>query len=259
MCITGVIQKRLTNAPLILCHNRDEFHARKCQPLTKLENGIYAGIDGTHGGYWLSLTTLVKNPYAVVVLNYRNMSLKRSDNKSRGILVKELSGLKSIEDAITKYRSIYKDYNKHSILILSKSKTFSFSSHDNCESSLDKDIHSFSNGLIEETWPKQDRLRSLIQKTLPDSVQIDSNKLTNDLIEVLKDSKKAAKEDLPDTFVGEPMEEFLSSIFIQSSSYGTRSSTVIVWEQDSITISDINYSDDGSVTSSYSDEISTKG
>ena len=49
-----------------------------------------------------------------------------------------------------------------------------------------------------------------------------------ELLGLLNDTQKAKDEELPDTGVGKEWEKVLSSIFIQSPKYGTRSSTAVV-------------------------------
>ena len=54
------------------------------------------------------------------------------------------------------------------------------------------------------------------------------------LFEMLLDRTIAADDQLPDTGVGLEWERILSSIFITSSTYGTRSSTLILIDQDDL-------------------------
>jgi uncharacterized protein with NRDE domain len=53
-----------------------------------------------------------------------------------------------------------------------------------------------------------------------------------DLFELLSDEERAADSALPDTGVGLERERMLSSMFIKSADYGTRSSTVILVDRD---------------------------
>jgi len=256
MCITAILQNSSPNVPLVVCHNRDEFHERKCSPLKRLNEGIYAGVDESSQGHWLSVTDRNTNTYAVIVLNYRNMGIKREDLKSRGELVKKLTGLKSADLAISVYKDIYDKYNHHTILIINKDEVFTSSSFNNHSMSLSSGNHTFSNGLIEEKpWPKQSRLKKLISeglsKTEPPSEEI----LSETLFSILKDDKKANIGDLPNTFVGEKMEHFLSSIFIKSSSYGTRSSTIIQLRDNTLYIRDFNYDREGKILSKFFEKI----
>lgn len=243
MCIAAVIRNYNEKYPLIICHNRDEFHKREAEPLKQLECGVYAGIDFNSGGYWLSLTGNSIKPYFAAVLNYRNMSLKNEDKESRGILVKELSGLKVLEEAKEHYKKNYKRFSRHSIIICNEDDIFAFSSEDQKKLSRiekEKEIVCFSNGLISESWPKQKRLEKLVTENVTRFENSHQN-IANNLFEVLADQKKANLSELPNTFVGEPTEELLSSICIQSSAYGTRSSTVILWEKDKIHLYDRNF------------------
>ena len=246
MCITSVLKDFNELAPIIICHNRDEFHRRASNPLSKDEKtGVIAGLDEKSQGYWLSLSTRANSPYIVIVLNYRDFSMKNEEKKSRGLLVKKLSGLSSKNDAIALHSKIMHDYSPHSILIADHNGAYINSNQSPKSRELNAGISTFSNGLPDNIWPKQKRLTKILEK------EIEGLTNQNDIIEksfsALNDDNQFPIEELPNTFVGEPMEKLLSSIFIKSSAYGTRSSYVAMLKKDHIHLSEISYDSNGKV------------
>jgi len=51
---------------------------------------------------------------------------------------------------------------------------------------------------------------------------------SSDLLSLLDDRRRFPDDDLPDTGVGPEIESLLSPLFIESASYGTRASTVLL-------------------------------
>lgn len=246
MCITGIIKDNSTLGPIIICHNRDEFHRRASSPLAiASDSGVIAGLDEKSGGHWLSLSAKAEIPYTVIVLNYRNFSMKNEEKKSRGLLVKLLSGLSSKKEAITEYLKISGDYSPHSILIADYNDVFIGTNQSDQTTEISSGVTSFSNGLPSETWPKQKQICKLLKNA------VSTSRTRQDFIRVamdaLNDQKKFPIETLPNTFVGEPMEVMLSSVFIKSSAYGTRSSYVIILDENGYSLSERSFGPEGNV------------
>jgi len=80
-----------------------------------------------------------------------------------------------------------------------------------------------SNHLLDTPWPKVVRGKEAFAR-----VVLDGAFTTEDLFAILADRTRAPDDQLPDTGVGLELERLLSSIFIASASYGTRSSTVLL-------------------------------
>lgn len=246
MCITSVLKDFNELAPIIICHNRDEFHRRPSSPLSKDEDtGVIAGLDQSSQGHWLSLSTHAQKPYVVIVLNYRDFSMKNEEKKSRGILVKLLSGLSSKEEATRLYPEIMNDYSPHSILIADHTDAYINSNQSHRAHLIGRGVSSFSNGLPGSIWPKQKKLSDTLEN------EVNSLKSPNEIIEkcfeALLDTTQFPIEQLPNTYAGEPMEKLLSSIFIKSSVYGTRASYVVVLAETHVHLAEINYDSSGKV------------
>ena len=100
-------------------------------------------------------------------------------------------------------------------------------------------MYGLSNALLNTPWPKvnksKDELFNLIRN---DKIQ------TDELLNLLSDTSLAKDEELPDTGIELNWERALSSILIRSDSYGTRSSTVIlVDDENNVQFTERTFSD----------------
>jgi uncharacterized protein with NRDE domain len=89
-------------------------------------------------------------------------------------------------------------------------------------------IHALSNHLLDSPWPKVLRAREALARALegPRAGLIDA------LLAVLADRSPAADAALPDTGVGFVLERGLAPIFVSLPGYGTRCSTVVLFNRD---------------------------
>ena len=95
---------------------------------------------------------------------------------------------------------------------------------------LPKGVYVVSNGLMTEHWEKTKHLRKrFTQEFLPMLQQshILQSELETTAWDILQDERKVANELLPQTGIALEMEALLSSTFIQSPVYGTRSSNFL--------------------------------
>ena len=89
-------------------------------------------------------------------------------------------------------------------------------------------IHGQSNHLLDTPWPKVLRGKESLERI----VSKQANPSAEDLFAVLADHTVPDDMLLPDTGIGLEKERLLSSLFVSSPAYGTRSSTVILVNQD---------------------------
>jgi uncharacterized protein with NRDE domain len=103
---------------------------------------------------------------------------------------------------------------------------FYFSNRGGPAEELKPGVYGLSNHLLDTPWPKlrrgTERLSQLIR--IPGLE-------TQMYFDLLADEVLADDADLPDTGVGYEVEKALSSIFIRTPGYGTRSSTVVTIDQ----------------------------
>jgi uncharacterized protein with NRDE domain len=90
-------------------------------------------------------------------------------------------------------------------------------------------IYGLSNHLLDTPWPKvrrgKDRLAEILESEPP---------RTEMFFKLLADKTSAPVEELPDTGIGYEIERSLSPIFIETPAYGTRSSTVVRFQDDGV-------------------------
>ncbi|KAF7277652.1 hypothetical protein GWI33_002923 [Rhynchophorus ferrugineus] len=102
---------------------------------------------------------------------------------------------------------------------------------------LAQGVYVVSNGLMSEHWEKTARLRTRFTQELLPMMQFDTISVQQKLDatwDILQDQRKVPRELLPNTGVGEEMEELLSSSFIQSPMYGTRCSNYLALNHDCV-------------------------
>lgn len=226
MCILFIAKNIFPNFPLLLVANRDEFHSRPTLPLHFWEDHpeILAGRDEKEGGTWMGVS---KTGRISALTNHRNIPLHRSDARSRGFLVKNfLSSSNSPEDYLQELIQTRKDYNPYNLVFGDKEKLFVYSNISNDVNIIETGIFGLSNAFLDTPWPKIERGKKAIQK-LSESFVGEVDKL----FQIMRNEEKADDRELPDTGIGLAKERLLSSIFIQDSIYGTRSTAILLVPQ----------------------------
>jgi uncharacterized protein with NRDE domain len=89
---------------------------------------------------------------------------------------------------------------------------------------LSPGLYGLSNRVLDTPWPKTERGKKAMKLLLTRK----DDPGPEDIFAILKDRSKPDDNELPDTGVGLEWERILSSIFITSPIYGTRSSSVIM-------------------------------
>ncbi len=84
-------------------------------------------------------------------------------------------------------------------------------------------FYGLSNHLLDTPWPKVVRGKELLRPHMVDTAHVDPIPL----FDLLTDNQRPSDHRLPDTGVGQEWERLLGTIFIDSATYGTRSSAVI--------------------------------
>jgi len=224
MCLILLAWRTHPDYPLILAGNRDEFHARPTSPAGFWEHWpqILAGRDLEHGGTWLGIA---RSGRLAAVTNYRDGRVLRRGTRSRGELV---SGYLTSDQAPERFlqevhaqRSAYDGFN---LLAGTLDGLFYYSNRGERPSALKPGIYGLSNHLLDSPWPKVERGKA----ELANLVGLSPEPLIDRLLAVLADRTIAPDHALPDTGVGLDRERILSTAFIDTPTYGTRSSTVLV-------------------------------
>lgn len=209
---------------LILAANRDEFYDRPSTAAGYWNDipNLLAGKDLKENGTWLGIT---KQGKIAAVTNYRDFysQKEKTDFKSRGKLVtKFLTENLTLNDFSNYLMNNRSEYNGYNLIYGATDELIHYSNISDKASKVENGIHGISNHLFDTAWPKVHSGKLRFRKLLStDEISIDA------IFNLLSDEKHFDDELLPDTGVGLDYERILSSIFIKSSIYGTRSSTII--------------------------------
>lgn len=210
--------------PLIVLHNRDELTDRKCLPITRHQESmaIY-GVDLTEQGTWLGMN---QDRGFALLTNYRDPQNRRSNARSRGILVKRLLDERmSVDQATDFLLSNAHHHNPFNLIFGNMSEVFCFSSNHHDVEAIPKGIHGICNADLNTPWPKLVRAKGLLQSVLT-QVWTDS-----DLLAIMTDKERPPVKDLPKTGLPLDQEVLVSSIFIEHPQYQTRSTTLIKFDK----------------------------
>lgn len=211
---------------LILAANRDEFYERPTARAAFWQDApeILAGRDLVYRGTWLGVS---RSGRFSAVTNYRDPNAP-TGNLSRGKLVSDfLRTAETPQDYLRKIQKNAQNYSGFNLLAGEfDSETGYFSNRGaGGVNLLESGVYGLSNHLLDTPWRKvargKEALKNLLEK---EDFAVES------LFEILLDTTRAADKDLPDTGIGLELERVLSSIFIETPVYGTRSSTVLLIE-----------------------------
>lgn len=227
MCLIFLSVNHHPNYKLIIAANRDEFYQRKTAAADFWSDHphILGGRDLEASGTWMALN---KQGRIAMVTNYRDLKNLKEVAPSRGALVSDF--LHTDEHPETYLQSIApraNDYNGFNLLVGDADELWYLSNYKNGIEKLSEGVHGLSNALLNTPWPKVEKGK----KSFADLIKQDSPD-PGALFNFLYDEERAADELLPETGVGLERERMLSSMFIKSPNYGTRSSTVVMIGRD---------------------------
>jgi uncharacterized protein with NRDE domain len=235
----------------ILAANRDEYYARPTAAAawwsiteTVQQPDTFSGKDLQAGGTWLAVNRAGR---FAVVTNWRSAKPPAAAVSSRGhwpILALAEQNELALEAAMSQSgpgNLIYGDVCSPSSFCYAAQITNEQGQACNItHRPISIGIHGLSNGLLNADWPKTARLKQDLQQAIDDCVaqrsQFGSDVAEQNLIEQLfralrrPDSYPPAL--LPTTGVSLASEQFLSSAWIESETYGTRVSTLLLAQVD---------------------------
>lgn len=214
--------------PLIVAANRDEFYDRPTAPAGFWDDApaVLAGRDLKAGGTWLGINR--RGRFAAVT-NYRQGQRERPAPRSRGHLVSGfLTTSTGLREYIERTEADAALYNGFNLIAGDASELLYYSNREGHIRALEPGVYGLSNQLLDTAWPKVTATKSAFGALLNG----EAPELINDLFVLLSDRDQPADDQLPRTGVGREWERLLSSAFIASSRYGTRSSTVVLVGRD---------------------------
>jgi uncharacterized protein with NRDE domain len=221
MCLILVAWRMHPQYPCVVAANRDEFHERPSAPAQWWADKphILAGRDLSAGGTWLGIT---RTGRLAALTNYRGAGPQRADAPSRGGLVTEvLESNRSVAESLAHLRTVAGAYNGFNLILCDGERLGVYESVTGEGRILAPGIYGLSNDVLDTPWPKVNTAKSRLIAAL---AELDDE---NSLLGLLRDERTAPDAQLPDTGVGVAWERLLSSAFILSPQYGTRSSTVV--------------------------------
>jgi uncharacterized protein with NRDE domain len=239
MCLILLSYKQHPVYPLVFAANRDEFYDRPSAPASFWEDrpDLLAGRDLKEGGTWLGIT---RGGRMAALTNYRDPASVKLQAPSRGWLVQDyLCGRGDTEIFLRKLEKQADQYNGFSVILGDPFHLYYFSNR-NGTIELTPGLYGLSNSLLNTPWPKVERgkqgLHALLSQT--------GDPLPEDLFSILRDQARPEDRQLPDTGIGLEWERILSSLFITSPIYGTRSSSLLLVDrQRSVTFMERTYNE----------------
>jgi uncharacterized protein with NRDE domain len=224
MCLILLALDSHPDYSLVVAANRDEFYDRPTAPAAFWSDApsVLAGRDLKAGGTWLGVDR--RGRFAAVT-NYRQGSRESEAPRSRGHLVSDfLTGSADPREYVERVERDAQLYNGFNLIAGTPRELFYYSNRDGQARSLERGIYGLSNHLLDSDWPKVTSAKSGLSALLEER----SDELIPRLFTLLSDRRQAEDDLLPETGVGPEWERLLSSAFIVSDGYGTRSSTVLL-------------------------------
>ncbi|HEX6434163.1 MAG TPA: NRDE family protein [Gemmatimonadales bacterium] len=228
MCLLLLALDSHPHYQLIVAANRDEFYDRPTASADFWSDApaVLGGRDLQAGGTWLGVDR--RGRFAAVT-NYRQGEREKPAPRSRGLLVSDyLKGDISTREFI---ESVERDaglYNGFNLIAGDAGGLFYYSNREGRIRRLEPGVYGLSNHLLDTPWPKVSVTKSAFGALLRER----GADLTTELFALLADRQRAPEGQLPVTGISQEWERLLSSAFIASDRYGTRSSTVVLIGRD---------------------------
>ncbi len=224
MCLILFSYKMHPHYRLILAANRDEFYNRPTAPLDywAAHPEVLAGRDLRGNGTWLGVTTAGR---IAAITNFREGGVPIQKAPSRGELIRNyLAADSAPADYLNEVRNVGHIYNGFNLFTGDTDELFYYSNRATRIHKLKPGFYGISNHLLDTSWPKVKNGKARLQGQLNGNEKIDFEKI----FKILSDRSKPMDDELPNTGVGLQWERILSPLFITSSDYGTRSSSIVL-------------------------------
>lgn len=244
MCLILTSWKSHPEYPLVVLANRDEFYERATDPMHWWDDHphILAGRDRAdvkgQSGTWMGIS---KSGRFAAITNVRAPSEKNPDAQTRGeITAKFLKSSDNPETFIDTHSHTFNRYNGFNLLatdLSNKNPALVWLSNRVLMGKnlrprkvmnpqrLNPGIYGLSNGMLDTPWPKvQHRVGAFAQLLAMDTGQF---KRSEHYLRAMEDLTQAPDDYLPQTGVSYEWEKVLSSAFIRTPNYGTRSTSLI--------------------------------
>ena len=222
MCLVLFALDAHLGLPLVVLANRDEFYARPTDASGwwRQHPDVLAGRDLKSGGTWMGVT---RSGRWTAVTNVRDPASVREDARSRGDLTRRfLASTTPPQTYAERVSRQLDDYNGFNLVVGDLGATWFVSTREPTPRRLGSGVYGLSNDTLDTPWPKVRRGTRELARLL-NGPQFDREAA----FDLLAHAEPAPDAELPETGVGLAWERALSSAFIETPGYGTRTRTVL--------------------------------
>ncbi len=251
MCLVLLAYEHHPRYRLVLATNRDEYHDRPSQYAHWWQDhpGLLAGRDLEAGGTWLGVN---RSGRLALVTNFREPGTRDQGKRSRGDLVRNfLTDDRRASEFAADLSADASAYSGFNLLLFDGENFLYLCNRGDFQEILQPGIHGLSNHRLNTPWPKVEKTRRLFANALS-SADVDET----ELFSIIGDNRPFDDKVLPDTGIGHDLEKLLSAPFIVSPDYGTRCSTLVLWDNSGdIHFSERSFTPDGKMDQEKSYQI----
>jgi uncharacterized protein with NRDE domain len=247
MCLILFSYDPSSSKPLLLAANRDEFFARPTAAAHEWSDfsNVFAGRDLVAQGTWLGITS--SGRFAAIT-NLREPSVVVESPLSRGDLTRRfLTSDIGAEEYLVSIEPLKHRYCGFNLLVgelgTNKKELWYVSNRGGKPRPLGPGTYGLSNHLLDSAWPKVTAGKIFIDDTRSQEVfaQASNEEQHRKLRSYLENHSLADDDTLPKTGISYEREKALSAAFITLHDYGTRTSTVLSIENDTVAFSEKSY------------------
>ena len=227
MCLNAMAFQCSKKFPFVMIHNRDEFREREFEPSHFWPESpwVLGGKDRKSHGMWIGVT---QQGQFAALLNFRDPALVLPNATSRGFIVKNfLAGQFKEAEFVTQISPLLSELKPFNLLFGTFQAPYYFSSRSQRFQKLNPGYYGLSNALLDTPWPKVESAKKRLEEVLKADLSETSETLKA-LFSILEDTTPAEPALLPSTGLSPQMEYELSPIFVNTPTYGTVTSTVIL-------------------------------
>ncbi len=225
MCLVVMAYEHHPRYRLVLAANRDEFHERPSQSAHWWQDhpGLLAGRDLEAGGTWLGVN---RSGRLALVTNFREPSVRAPGKASRGELVRDfLIDDRPVAEFAADLSADAPGYGGFNLIVFDGKDCLYLCNRGDFQQDLQPGIHGLSNHRLNTAWPKVEKTRHRFADALS-SADIDKA----ELFSIIGDNRPFDDKMLADTGIDRDLEKLLSAPFVISPEYGTRCSTLVLWD-----------------------------
>jgi uncharacterized protein with NRDE domain len=239
MCLIAFAWRTHPRHELALIANRDEWHGRAAAPAGVDPDlpDVYGGRDLLMGGSWLLVSSRGR---LAAVTNVRAGLEAEAAPRSRGALVRDfVAGDGTGAQFLAALAETAGEYGRFNLMVWDGTSLRFGSNHPRFAThAVSPGVHAMSNGAFDAPWPKSGHatraLTAWLGSPAADLAPAIAAPTLAPLFEALADTTPAPEWTLPDTGVGLDLERRLSPPFVLGERYGTRCSSVVLVDADTI-------------------------